>query len=79
LGELGSLVEVETVGEQVLIRGSGCPLADVVPNHPEACQLVEALVADMMGVPVRRRCEMAPPPRRRFELATGSQSRRGAR
>jgi predicted ArsR family transcriptional regulator len=76
LEDMGGLVEVETSGDRVRLGGRGCPLAALVPDHPEACRLVEALVADMTGVPVRQRCETGPPPRCRFELAASGDGAR---
>jgi predicted ArsR family transcriptional regulator len=64
---MGSLVEVETVGERVILHGRSCPLGVLVPNHPQACRLVEALLSEMTGVPVRQQCDTRAP-RCRFEL-----------
>ena len=57
LDELGGLAELEDENGAYIIRGYSCPLAAIVPGHPEACSLAEALVAELAGVPVRERCE----------------------
>ncbi len=70
LNELGGLAELEERdGGPAIIRGYGCPLAAVTPDHPEACRMVEALIAELAGVPVRERCERGGKPRCRFEVA----------
>jgi predicted ArsR family transcriptional regulator len=71
LNELGGLAEIEEGEGGLAIRGYGCPLAAVTPGHPEACRIVETLVAELSGVPVRERCERGEKPRCRFEVALG--------
>ncbi len=56
LGALGGLAEVERQNEFSLIRGYSCPLAAAVPGHPEVCRLTEALITELLGVPVREQC-----------------------
>src|SRR3712207_238198 len=51
LNELGGLAELEEQDGTLVIRGYGCPLAAVTPDHPEVCCLAEALVAEVAGVP----------------------------
>ena len=68
LGELGGVADVEEGDGAVWIRGYSCPLASVVPEHPQACRLAEALVSEIVGVPVREHCEKGPRPRCRFEV-----------
>jgi predicted ArsR family transcriptional regulator len=38
LEQLGGAVDIERTDEAVVLRGRSCPLAIVVPGHPEACQ-----------------------------------------
>ena len=40
LDELGGLAEIEEREGGLVIRGYGCPLAAVIPDHPEACRIV---------------------------------------
>jgi predicted ArsR family transcriptional regulator len=69
LNELGGLAEVQERDGGRLIRGYGCPLAAVTPEHPEACRMVETLIAELVGVHVRERCDRGVKPRCCFEVA----------
>ena len=69
LNEWGGLAELEERDGGLLIRGYGCPLAAVTPDHPEACRMVETLIAELTGVAVRERCERGVKPRCCFEVA----------
>jgi predicted ArsR family transcriptional regulator len=69
LNELGGLAELEERDGGLLIRGYGCPLAAVTLDHPEACRMVETLIAELAGVSVRERCERGLKPRCCFEVA----------
>ena len=70
LDELGGNAEVSEVDGTVWIAAWSCPLAAVVPSHPELCRLVEALLAEMMDALVRERCERDKPPRCSFEVVS---------
>jgi predicted ArsR family transcriptional regulator len=69
LTELGGLVELEERDGTPSIRGYNCPLAAAVPGHPDVCGLVETLLADVVGAPVRECCDRDGAPRCAFELA----------
>ncbi|MBW3633896.1 MAG: ArsR family transcriptional regulator [Chloroflexi bacterium] len=69
LGELGGLADVEARDDGFVILGRSCPLAAAVEGHPQACLLAEALLADVVGVPVRQTCD-PDGPRCRFEVGT---------
>lgn len=70
LNALGGLAELEERDGALSIHGYSCPLAAVVPNHPEVCRLAEAFVSEVAGLPVRECCEHdQPTPHCRFELA----------
>jgi predicted ArsR family transcriptional regulator len=69
LNELGGLAELEERDGSLAIRGYGCPLAAVTPDHPEACRMVETLIAELTGVTVRERCKRGARPRCCFEVA----------
>ncbi|HEY8485711.1 MAG TPA: ArsR family transcriptional regulator [Longimicrobiales bacterium] len=70
LGEFGGDAAVEaTEGGGVRIRGYACPFSAVVAEHPEVCALAEALVSELVGVPVRECCDRGERPRCVFELA----------
>jgi predicted ArsR family transcriptional regulator len=66
---LGGLAELEERDGGLADRGYGCPLAAVTPDHAEACRIVEAMIAELAGVPVREDCERAVKPRCCFEAA----------
>jgi predicted ArsR family transcriptional regulator len=68
LGELGGLAQVERSDGAFVIRSASCPLAAVSATHPEVCRLGQALVAEVVGVPVQERCVRGPSPRCCFEI-----------
>jgi predicted ArsR family transcriptional regulator len=68
LGELGGVADLEETEEGVVIRGFSCPLAALVPDHPEVCQLAEALLTEIVGVPVHERCAKGERPRCCFDI-----------
>lgn len=72
LDSLGGLAELEERDGKYVIQGYRCPLAAVVPDHPAACLLAEALLADAVGAPVRECCERADRPCCRFEIPVGA-------
>jgi predicted ArsR family transcriptional regulator len=70
LNEPDGLAELEERNGSFIIRGYSCPLAAVTPEHPEVCQMAEALITELAGVPVRERCDRGERPRCCFEVAT---------
>ena len=68
LGELGGLAHLERSDGAFVIRSASCPLATVSAAHPEVCRLGQALVAEVVGVPVQERCIRGPSPRCCFEV-----------
>lgn len=68
LGEMGGVAEIEEADGAVFIRGFSCPLAALVPGHPEVCRLAESLVSEIVGLPVHERCDKGPRPRCCFEI-----------
>ena len=69
LKDLGGLAELEDAGDEIVIRGFSCPLASAVTEHPEVCQLAEALLAEIIGVPVREECVRNGAPHCLFRLS----------
>lgn len=57
LNELGGMAELELADGTFYIRGYSCPLASVVPDHPEACHLAETLLTELVGVPMQEHCD----------------------
>src|SRR4051794_2845370 len=76
LSELGGLASLEEEHGELVIQGRSCPLAAAVTGHPETCLLAEALLAEVIGAPVRQSC--APEiPRCRFEIGAANTSASG--
>jgi predicted ArsR family transcriptional regulator len=65
---LGGAPRIERDDGKLSIRSSNCPLGAAVAEHPEVCQLAEALVAEIMGVKVQERCDREGSPRCRFDI-----------
>ena len=57
LDELGGMAELELRDDTYSIHGYSCPLAAAIPGHPEVCHLAEALLTELVGVPVHEQCE----------------------
>jgi len=57
LNELGGLAELERHNGAYVIQGYSCPLATVVPGHPEVCRLAASLLTELVGVPVQEHCD----------------------
>ncbi len=68
LEALGGAARIEKEETKLIIRSGSCPLAAAVSEHPEVCQLAEALMSEIVGVPVQERCDRDGPPRCRFEI-----------
>ena len=68
LNELGGLAELEEHGGTFVIRGYSCPLAAVVPGHPDVCRLAETLVTEVAGVPLQEHCDRGEPLQCCFEV-----------
>jgi predicted ArsR family transcriptional regulator len=74
LRDLGGCCDQSAHDGVVTLTCSVCPLGVAADGHPEVCRLVETLLAEVVAVPVRQRCQ-TDPPRCRFEV--GSLTRRG--
>jgi predicted ArsR family transcriptional regulator len=59
LNSMGGLMEVEEHGDAIYVCGYSCPLAAVSSTHRQGCKLLEALLEDLVGMPVRERCEQS--------------------
>lgn len=68
LKAIGGSPSVERENGSLFIRSGGCPLSAAVVEHPEVCELAEALVAEIVGLPVRERCDRGESPKCRFEV-----------
>jgi predicted ArsR family transcriptional regulator len=70
LNELGGLEELKQRQDAYVIHGYSCPLAAVVPAHPELCRLTQYLLTELVGVPVQEQCVRNKPPSCRFVIPT---------
>ena len=68
LKAIGGTPGLEREDGKLVIRSGGCPLAAAVVEHPEVCELAEALVAEVVGLPVRESCDRSATPKCRFEV-----------
>ena len=68
LNELGGLTDVEESEGEFWIQGQACPLVSLVPDHPQVCQLAEALLSELVGQPVQEHCARHGAPRCRFAI-----------
>lgn len=70
LNDLGGLAEVVEDQQGVtVIRGYSCPLAAIIPSHPEICHLAEALLTEVLDAPVMERCDRDESAQCRFIVA----------
>ena len=67
LRDLGGCCEPAAANGTITISCLACPLSLAAEGHPEVCRLVETLLTDVLGVPVRQRCQTEPL-RCRFEF-----------
>ena len=68
LKAIGGTPSVERGEGRLVIRSGGCPLSAAVVEHPEVCELAEALVSEIVGLPVRERCDRGETPKCCFEI-----------
>lgn len=68
LERIGGAAKVEKEGDKLFIRSGSCPLAAAVAEHPEVCQLTEALLAEIVGKQVREHCDRGGSPKCAFEI-----------
>lgn len=64
--QLGGSVQLENRGRVTAIVGNSCPLAELVRENPEVCRAVEALVAEVTGLPAKEQCDRGEHPRCTF-------------
>lgn len=65
---IGGAARLEKEEGKLFIRTGSCPLSTAVTEHPEVCQLAEALVGEIMGANVQERCDRAGSPRCSLEV-----------
>ena len=69
LKALGGDAKVQERERKRFIYGNGCPLSAATAHHPEACLIVEALLSEIIGIPVKERCHHGEAPRCCFEIS----------
>lgn len=75
LADLGADADLTRTREGYTIVGHGCPLAQAVAACPETCQVVEQLLSEVAGVPVRECCDREGAPRCGFVIAAPARPR----
>ena len=65
------MAELEQHEGGYCIQGYSCPLAAVAQDHPEVCQLAEALLTELVGVPIQEQCDHGEPLHCRFVILSG--------
>lgn len=68
LKKLGGAATFRKEDGKHFIYGNGCPIAAATANHPEACLIVESLLTEIIGSPVKEHCIRGAAPSCRFEL-----------
>jgi predicted ArsR family transcriptional regulator len=69
LKNLGGDVTVQEGEGKRFIQGNGCAFSAVTVHHPEACLIAEALLSEIIGTPVKERCQHGEAPRCCFEIS----------
>jgi predicted ArsR family transcriptional regulator len=69
LKALGGDATVQESEGKRFIYGNGCPLSAATAHHPEACLIVEALLSEIIGIPVKERCHHGEAPRCCFDIS----------
>jgi predicted ArsR family transcriptional regulator len=68
LTESGGACEPEKVDGQFIVHCYDCPLTVAAVGHPEVCLLLETMLADLLGVRVKQRCQAEPSPHCVFQV-----------
>jgi predicted ArsR family transcriptional regulator len=76
LTALGGNVRTVRSNGTFVLQSATCPLASVVADHPEVCQIIEGLLEKIVGARVEQRCHYQPKPRCCFEIAATEKPRR---
>jgi predicted ArsR family transcriptional regulator len=68
LEELGGAPRIIQNNGKIVIASNSCPFAEAVAEHPEVCQVAEAMVAEMVDQPVTEMCDRSGSPKCCFEI-----------
>src|SRR5688500_15037088 len=74
LESLGGSIQAERSDGSWVLRSDGCPLSRVVSDQPQACCLVESMVAEITGQSVREICDRSGRPRCAFLIESADDS-----
>ena len=66
---LGGLAVIERIDGKVFLRGDSCPIASVSEQQPEICIMLEAMLADLIQLPVQSLCHREPKNQCCFEVS----------
>jgi|SRR4051794_24969499 predicted ArsR family transcriptional regulator len=69
LGGAPRLVDEEN---KFIIKSESCPFAESVSEHPEVCQVAEAMIEEIVGAPVKEICDRRGTPKCCFEILRSS-------
>jgi len=72
LEAIGASITIEFDHRTFLLRGEHCPLAAVVADHPEVCNMVETFLSRSTGASVRQQCHHGSNPRCQFQIGSSS-------
>lgn len=72
LDGLGGLTETQGQDNTQWISSAHCPLSRVAAEQPGVCLAMEALLSEVVGMPVQQRCERSETPKCRFEITSES-------
>ncbi|HTK25589.1 MAG TPA: hypothetical protein VL327_03460 [Pyrinomonadaceae bacterium] len=70
LEELGGAAVVERDNGKIWIKSQSCPFSDAVAEHPEVCRMAEAMVEEIVGLPVEEFCDRTNHPKCCFAIDT---------
>jgi DeoR family suf operon transcriptional repressor len=69
LEALGGSPRTERHDKQLSITSKTCPLASVVAEHPETCEMVQKVISELVDVDVSEECDRSATPSCRFVLS----------
>jgi predicted ArsR family transcriptional regulator len=69
LKDIGGNPHLEKNRGTLVISSGSCPLASVVAEHPETCQMVETLISELVDSEVKEDCDRTGTPRCRFTIS----------
>ena len=70
LEELGGSARIVSRNGKIVIKSESCPFTESVVEHPEVCQIAEAMIEEIVGQPVKETCDRSGTPKCCFEITT---------